>query len=90
MSDEFVKKHPNPFIKLFANLPKGNNNFVTPAIGIWPEYLAELNSAFESIILMKATPREALNRVQERIQPKLDSYLKVLKLRNEIADTPTN
>ncbi|MCX6382730.1 MAG: ABC transporter substrate-binding protein [Armatimonadetes bacterium] len=90
MSDEFVKKHPNPFIKLFANLPKGNNNFVTPAIGIWPEYLAELNSAFESIILMKATPREALNKVQERIQPKLDSYLKVLKLRNEIADTPTN
>lgn len=90
MSAEFVKKHPNPFIRLFADLPKGTNNYVTPAIGIWPEYLAELNSAFESVILMKMTAKEALDKVQERLQPKLDAYLKVLKLRNEMERASAN
>ncbi len=90
VSAEFIKNHPNPYIRLFQELPAGKNNYSTPRLGIWPEYMAELNTAFDNIILMKMTPQEALDKVQKRMQPKLDQYLKILRLReaNEKGATP--
>jgi ABC-type glycerol-3-phosphate transport system substrate-binding protein len=83
VSPEFYKKHPNPYIRLFAELPRGKNTYHPPKIGIWPEYQAEMNNAFDEIVLLKKTPKEALDDVQARMQPKMDDYLRLLKLRGD-------
>ena len=83
VSETFYKNHPNPFIRLFAELPRKGHTFFPPQIGIWPEYQAEMNNAFDEIALIQKTPREALNAVQNRMQPKLDEYLLRLRLRAE-------
>ncbi|MBW3623139.1 MAG: ABC transporter substrate-binding protein [Armatimonadetes bacterium] len=83
VSEEFRKNHPNPYIELFAELPKGKNNYAPPQLGIWPEYRAELTNAFDEIALLKKTPKEALDAVQARMQPIMDDYLKVQRLRGE-------
>lgn len=82
VSEEFLRKHPNPYIRLFRELAFSKNSYVTPPVGIWPEYLAELNTAFDNVLLMKMTPKEALDKVQVRVQAKLDQYLKILRLRD--------
>jgi ABC-type glycerol-3-phosphate transport system substrate-binding protein len=89
MSEGFLKKHPNPYIRLFADLPKGKNTFGPPKIGIWPEYQAEMNNAFDEVVLMKMTPKEALDAVQARMQPKMDEYLKILRLRGNASTAGT-
>ena len=83
VSPGFYANHPNPFIKLFTDLPKGANVVTPPKIGIWPEYLDALNNAFDEISLEKKTPQEALDAVQARMQPKLDQYLQQLRLRQQ-------
>ncbi len=83
VSEDFYRKHPNPYIRLFADMPKGKNVLSPPKLAIWPEYQAELSNAFDEIALLKATPEEALKHVQERMQPKMDEYLERLRLRNQ-------
>jgi ABC-type glycerol-3-phosphate transport system substrate-binding protein len=88
VSADFYRKHPNPYIKLFAELPRGKNVYFPPKLGIWPEYQSELNNAFEEVSLLKKTPKEALDEVQARIQPALDEYLERLRLRARTEGTP--
>ncbi len=83
VSESFWKNHPNPYIKLFDELPRGKNAFGPPQLGIWPEYQTELNNAFDEVALLQKTPKEALDEVQARMQPKLDEYLERLRLRGE-------
>ena len=73
VSDEFYAEHPNPYIQLFADLGWSENAFTPPATSLWKEYEAEMTAAFDDIWLMRATPEEALGRVQDRMQAKLDS-----------------
>lgn len=82
VSDAFWRQHPNPFIRLFAELPRSRNAILPPQMGLWPEYQAELTNAFDEIVLLKKTPEEALNAVQARMQPRLDTYLERLSLRD--------
>lgn len=82
VSPEFWKTHPNPYIQLFATQPLGKT-IASPKIGIWPEYQAEMNNAFDEVVLMHKTPKEALDYVQARMQPKFDEYLERLRLRGE-------
>ena len=81
-SAEFYSKHPNPYIKLFTQLAKSENRVPPPQIAIWPEYSSELSNAYSDVALLKKTPKEALDYVQNRMQPILDEYLERLKLRN--------
>lgn len=83
VSPEFWAKHPNPYVKLFADLARGKNTVFPPKFGIWPEYSAELDNAFQLINLQEKTPKEALDAVQARMQPKLDDYLRIRRLRGE-------
>src|SRR5262249_28723289 len=83
VSDDFYKHHPNPFVKLSAELPRKKNTIFPPQLGIWPEYQNEMNNAFDEVTLLKKTPQEALDAVQERMQQKLDDYLLRLRLREE-------
>lgn len=75
VSDHFWKTHENPNIRLFAELPGKVNVVSPPKLAIWPEYSAELGAAFDEIALMRKTPKQALDYVQERMQVKLDDYL---------------
>ncbi len=83
VSPEFYAKHPNPFIHLFTDLPKGPHTISTPKIGIWPEYNDELIAAFDEVVLKSKTPKQALDDVQAHMQPKLDEYLLRLKQRGK-------
>ena len=83
VSDGFLKNHPNPFIRLFTDLPKGKSSRIPPMIGIVNEYTADLSEAFDEITLLRETPKEALDEVQKRIQAKLDHYRWIMKLRAE-------
>jgi ABC-type glycerol-3-phosphate transport system substrate-binding protein len=83
VSDDFYAKHPNPFIKLFAELPNGKNAFAVPQLGIWPEYNSEINATFDEIALLTKTPQQALDDLQARMEPKLAEYLHRLKERGE-------
>jgi len=78
---EFLAQHPNPFIEVFIDVARGPNTFVTPPIGIWQEYQTELSVAFDEIWLCQATPEEALQRVQDRMQPMFDQELRRLRRR---------
>ena len=81
VSDEFWRKHPNPFIHLFADLARSRNALTPPPLGIWPEYESELNNAYSEVSLLKKTPQEALDDVQARMAPKAEQDLQRLKLR---------
>ena len=81
VSDEFLKNHPNPYIKLFTDLPRGKTVLTTPKIGLWPEYQAELNNAFDEINLLQKTPKQALDNVQAVMQTKMNRYNAVLRKR---------
>lgn len=81
VSKEFYEKHKNPYIELFDKLARSRNAITTPRTGIWTEYQTELNSTFESISLLKQTPKEALDELNDRMQTKLDQYELRLKAR---------
>lgn len=84
VSSEFLSKHPNPFIKLFADMAYTKHPIAPLKLGIWPELNSEIDAAFDEIGLLKKTPREALDAVQARMQPKLDKYLTRLHQRSEL------
>ncbi len=83
VSDRFWKTHPNPYVKLFARLAYSPNAIAPPKLPLWPEYGAELNNAFDEVVLLKKTPQQALDAVQARMQPKLDQYVRLSRLRGE-------
>ena len=83
VSPGFYAKHPNPYIKLFADLPKSPNVISPPKTGIWPEYQAEMTAAFEQVALGKKTAKEALDYVQNRVEMINDDYQSQLKARRE-------
>jgi multiple sugar transport system substrate-binding protein len=83
VSHRFWKTHPNPYVRLFARLAHSRAAIAPPKLPIWPEYGAELNNAYDQIALLKKTPREALDAVQARMQPKLDQYLRISRLRGD-------
>ena len=84
VSAGFYEHHPNPYIKLFTRLAYSKNAYSTPKLGIWNEYKDELSAAFDSLMLMKKTPQEAMDDLAARMQPKLDDYLESLKQRGEL------
>jgi len=88
VSPEFWKNHPNPFIKLFTEQSLSKNVILPPKVGIWPEYQAEMKNAFEEVALMHKTAKQALDHVQERMQPKFTEYRRRLRLRGELNDEP--
>lgn len=55
VSEDFYKRHPNPYIRLFADLPRGPNAVAPPQFGIWPQYSQELAAAIEQVFLKQKT-----------------------------------
>ncbi|MCG9895382.1 MAG: hypothetical protein MH204_07900, partial [Fimbriimonadaceae bacterium] len=82
VSDEFWREHENPSIRLFYELAKSPSAQAPPKLGIWPEYSAEMNNAFDRI-QRGADVRTALRDVVKRMQPKLDDELALRRARQE-------
>jgi multiple sugar transport system substrate-binding protein len=72
VSEAFYARHPNPHIRLFAELGASPNAWSAPKTGVWNEYLRELSTAADKIGNLTLTPREALTQVEQRIQVSYD------------------
>jgi multiple sugar transport system substrate-binding protein len=75
-SDQFIARHPNPNIRVYIDLARGPNVRTTPQMSIWQEYNEELSVAADRVFGGVATPQEAMEYVQERVQWKFDRALR--------------
>lgn len=75
VSDGFWKNHPNPFIRIFYDLAKSPGAVAMPKLTIWNEYQDEWNQAVAEVWAERQTPDEAVQRLQARMEPKLDRRL---------------
>ena len=76
VSDDFVRKHPNPYIDVFERLAASPNANGIPQTPIYPEIIDEMNVMVQALYLLKATPQEALHTAQQRLQEKYERYLR--------------
>ena len=76
VSDDFVSNHPNPQIQMFMDLAMSSNAGFTPRMSIINEYADEMNGAAEQVFSLRKSPEEALEYVQNRVQPKLDRVMR--------------
>lgn len=72
VSDKFYADHPHPYIRLFAALAAGPNAYAVPKTSVWNEYARELGSAVDGIQNLRNSPKEALARVEKRVQASSD------------------
>jgi ABC-type glycerol-3-phosphate transport system substrate-binding protein len=83
VSDEFWAKHPNPHIRLFAELGSLPHAWAAPKTGVWNEYNRELNAVANRIQSLDVTPEAGLRQVQDTLQRSLDRELAVFARRYE-------
>ncbi len=64
----FSGHHPHPHIALFRALAESPRAQFNPSMGIWQEYLRELNTANEKVRLAAADPETTYDYVQRRVE----------------------
>ncbi|MBI4579633.1 MAG: ABC transporter substrate-binding protein [Planctomycetes bacterium] len=75
VSDDFLKRHPHPYVGLFIDLSRGPGVWYYPDIAIWTQYSAEIRAAVEKMRLLQTDPatgqpytaEAALRAVQTRM-----------------------
>ena len=67
-NETFIKKHPNPYIKVFIDLAKSKNAEYFPTSISYQLYKRELLRAFESVMKQNIDPEIALNAVQRKME----------------------
>jgi len=67
VSEQFLKNHPNKFIRLFDQLARSPLAFHTPKTGIFPQLSAEISNAYQEVSTGAKTPKQALSDAQKRI-----------------------
>jgi ABC-type glycerol-3-phosphate transport system substrate-binding protein len=77
VTDEFWAQHPNPYIRLFAELGSLPRAWAAPQTGVWNEYHRELNTVANQIQSLRITPEKGLRQVQDTMQRSLDRELAV-------------
>lgn len=76
VSPEFIARHPNPFITTFIESAKSPHAHYVPRLSTWQEYKDEMAVAVDRVLALEATPQEALDQVQQRMQWKFDRVLR--------------
>jgi ABC-type glycerol-3-phosphate transport system substrate-binding protein len=76
VSPEFYEKHPNPYIKTFVDLAKSPQAQYVPRLSCFGEYNDEMLVAVDRVNSLQATPQQALDEVQQRMQWKFDRILR--------------
>ncbi len=79
-NDMDYSNHPNKAIEVFIRLSQSPNVHVAPRTPIWAELNKEIISAFEEISLLKKTPREALDQLQNRMDARWAEYKRTREL----------
>lgn len=74
-SPDFVRTHPHPHLQVFMDLAKSPHAFSPPPLTIWNQYTQEMTVAADRVFGGLATPQEALEEVQQRVQWKYDRQL---------------
>lgn len=70
--EEFIKKHPHPYIKVFIDLAKSSNAQFFPQVPFYEMYRRELKREFEAVMRLDKEPKEALDEVQKKIEKELE------------------
>ena len=65
---DFINKHPHPYIKVFIDLAKSPYAKYFPQAPFYEMYRRELKRAFESVIRLNKSPKEALDEVQKKME----------------------
>ena len=76
VSPTFVSSHPNPYIRTFIELARSPCAQPVPRTSIWSEYDEEMSVAANYVMSLQTSPEEALAKVQDRMQRKLDRLLR--------------
>ncbi len=76
VSEDFIRRHPNPAIKVFMDLAASQNARPWPTLPIWNEYKDEIRIASDRIYAGDTTVEQALADVRDRVQHKLDRALR--------------
>lgn len=71
-SPEFLRDHPNPYIKVFLDLAKSPNARYAPRVPTWTEYDSDMRDAVSKIWDGKVSAPDALNNVELHEQAALD------------------
>jgi ABC-type glycerol-3-phosphate transport system substrate-binding protein len=85
-SPYFEHHHPNPHIAIFRRLAASPHIVCIPDMGIWWEYYRETISTLDKVRLLEATPEEALNYSQARLDKSWGRYLLSLKRHGQTLD----
>ncbi len=72
VSPTFYQQHPNPYIKVFAQLAQSPNVRYVPRMTIWQEDKDEMVVAIDQLGRLEVSPQQAMDNVQKRVQRKLD------------------
>lgn len=76
VSETFYATHPNPAIRVFADLAAGPGIRAAPRLTVWNEYEEELRIAYDRVFNGLADPATALAEAERRAQWKFDRVLR--------------
>jgi ABC-type glycerol-3-phosphate transport system substrate-binding protein len=65
---EWLAQHSHPYLQVFIDMAKSANAAASPQLAVWDEYRNEMQTAFERCWLGQATPQQALDEVQARME----------------------
>lgn len=74
VSEEFMTRHPNPYIEVFERLARSENAYPLPPVPIWPEVVSEMGNLVQRVALLEVEPKEGLAKMQATLQAKLDQF----------------
>jgi ABC-type glycerol-3-phosphate transport system substrate-binding protein len=74
VSEEFFRKHPNPYIRLFDELARSPKAITPPANGLFPQISNEISVAFQEVNTGTKSPDQALKDAQARIDRLWSTY----------------
>ena len=86
----FTDHNPNPYIGIFRQLAESPHAVSAAQMGIWDEYQRNINLAFDKVRLDLATPQQALDECQHRVNGSWQWHLQSLDLRkqSDVANAP--
>ncbi len=79
--EEFIKKHPHPYIKVFIDLARSKYATFFPQNTLYELYKRELKRAFETVMRIDKSPIDALNEVQEKMKKEVERQKRYNNLR---------
>ena len=72
LSDNFMARHPNPYIGVFIRLARSPQACYVPRLAVWNEYRDEMLVATDRILSLTADPLSVGRDIQRRVQWKFD------------------